>query len=181
MPKPSKSGIDPVTIWAHADCFYQALHTLHNSTRDPQIAIMLAQPSMVMGAFTIELFFKCLICLETGEVPHCHDLRELYDKLSLSTQSRIMEGWDKIAAHRASEWDNFEKDAGLTIARDLPSALTAGSKAFEQIRYGYEQFDGELQYYLQDLPNLLGYILLQMKPEWEGKRRMAVPVQSARP
>ena len=32
---------------------------------------------MVIGALTIELFFKCLACIETGAVPWGHNLKEL--------------------------------------------------------------------------------------------------------
>ena len=73
--------------------------------------------------------------------------------------------------HNAKLWDHYETLLPGKIARDLRSALEVGSKAFEQIRYSYEGGTDELQYYLQDLPILLGRIILQMKPEWEGLRR----------
>jgi hypothetical protein len=179
MSAPSKSRIDPAIIWVHADCFYQTLSILNNFDPDnEQVAALVAQPSMVVGALTSELFFKCIICIETGKVPRIHDLRELFDKLSPQTQSRIVEVWDhSIVPYRASDWDEMERAINITIARDLPTALTAGSEAFEKIRYSYEGDTEELQYYLQDLPKLLGHIILQMKPEWRDLRRIPQPIR----
>jgi hypothetical protein len=178
---PSSKQIDPSHIWVQADSFYQSLYVLCNvHSNDPQVGAVLAQPSMVIGALTIELFFKCIICLHTGRVPHTHHLRELFDKLSPETQLQILEGWKPIAKYREKEWDQIEKDLGEAIARDLPTALTRGSEAFEQIRYSYEIVVGEpMQYYLQDLPRLLGHIILQMKPEWRNLRRVPEPLPRA--
>ncbi len=62
---------------------------------------------------------------------------------------------------------------------DLPTALTMGSKAFEKIRYSYEGISDDVQYYLQDLPQLLGYLILQMKPEWKALRRIPIQLEPA--
>src|SRR5262245_36741778 len=43
----------------------------------------------VLAAFTIELMFKCLICIEQGGSPRGHDLLELFDKLSAPTRERL--------------------------------------------------------------------------------------------
>jgi hypothetical protein len=165
--------IDPRKIWIQGDAFYQTLNLLCNVDPDnQQLAVTIGEPVMVIGSLTVELFFKCLACIETGRVPRGHYLRALFDGLSHSTRARIESGWDGIARYRAREWDHYETLMGGTkIARDLPSALTAGSNAFEKIRYSYEGGTEQLQYYLQDLPILLGRIILEMKPEWEGLRR----------
>ena len=126
---------------------------------------------MVIGALTIELFLKCLACIETTQVPRGHHLKTLFDGLSPSTQARIEDGWNAIALHRDAEWNHYETLMGEGIARDLRTALAAGSKAFEKIRYSYEGGTEQLQYYLQDLPILLGRIVLERKPEWAGLRR----------
>jgi hypothetical protein len=170
--------IDPLEIWLHADGFYQTLYILCNvHPNNQQVGAWLAQPTMVIGAFTIELFFKCLICLETEDVPRIHDLKELFDMLNPKTQARIEAGWASIANHRSEEWDTVEKVLSRTIARDLRGALTAGSKAFEKIRYSYEGVEDDVQYYLQDLPRLLGRVILERKPDWENLQRPLRPLQ----
>jgi hypothetical protein len=135
MSAPSKP-IDPSDIWVHADCFYQTLAILCNvEPGNNQLGIMLAQPTIVVGALTIELFLKCLICIETNKIPRIHHLRDLFDMLTPKTRARITEHWDNsIAKHRAPEWDAMERAAEVTIARDLPTALAVGSEAFEKIR-----------------------------------------------
>ena len=127
---------------------------------------------MVLGALTIELFLKCLICIESGLAPRGHNLKNLFDSLSEATQKRIQHSWNTgIAVRRAEEWDEMERALGVKIARDLPTALTVASKSFELIRYSYEGNTKELQYYLQDLPALLGRVILEMKPEFASVRR----------
>lgn len=135
-----------------------------------------ALPAAVMSAFASELLLKCIICIETGKVPHGHPLKALFDQLSPTSQTELQRLWDEYAQQRAEEWDYLEKKYGHEIPRTLPEALTAGSNAFEVLRYGHHEkanksFGG---YGLDDLPHLLGRRVLQLRPEWldypwEGK------------
>jgi hypothetical protein len=105
--------IDPSKIFVQADCFYQALAVLCNvEPENMQLGVALIQPTVVIGALTIELFFKCLLCIETGKVPRTHDLRSLFERLTLTSRERILEGWEKIAA-RWAEWDRQEQALAL--------------------------------------------------------------------
>jgi hypothetical protein len=176
--QPSGQSIDALHIFKQADCFYQALAVLCNAQpTNIQLGVMLGEPVMVIGAFTIELFLKCLVCIETGEVPRIHHLRHLFDKLSLSTRERIQRTWDNdIAVHRDTEWDQIEVAAGRKAARDLPGALAAASKSFERLRYSYEGNTADVQYFLQDLPQLLGRVVFELKPEWKGEMRSCRPL-----
>jgi hypothetical protein len=171
--------VDPLKIFEQAHGFYQARAILCNvEPEDTQLAVTIGEPVMVICAFTIELFFKCTICIETGSLPkRVHDLRELFDKLSPQTQAKIQKEWDKIARHHAKEWDGYEGSLGIIMARDLPSALAAGGGAFQRIRYSYEGGNESLQFYLQDLPRVLGRIILELKPEWAGRQREFRPLQ----
>jgi hypothetical protein len=174
----AKQPINPAKIFEQADCFYQAFAILCNvHPENIQLAVTLGEPVMVLGALTIELFLKCLICIETGGAPRTHDLRELFDLLSDSTRTRIQHSWDNgIAAHRAAEWDDIENRTGVKIARDLPTALSVGGDSFRRIRYSYEGNNQDLQYYLQDLPTLLGRVILEIRPEFETARRKPTPL-----
>jgi hypothetical protein len=173
MAKPSASKVDPSKIFEQGDCFYQALEILCNVyPEDIQMGATLAEPVMVVGALTIELFLKCLNGIETGDIPRGHDLKALFDGLTSPTRDRIQNSWNTgIAVRRAKEWDELEKSLGVKIARDLPSALAVASRAFERIRYSYEGGTQDLQYYLQDFPSLLGRVILEMKPEWHALKR----------
>jgi hypothetical protein len=174
MGQPSGQSVDPLLIFKQANCFYQALTILCNvEPENVQLAVTIGDPVMVTGALTIELFLKCLVCIETGEVPKSHHLRELFDKLNDTTRTRIQRTWDNdILMHRRAEWDQIEAGMGQKIARDLPGALTAASKSFERIRYSYEGNTADLQYFLQDLPQLLRRVVVELKPEWKGQDKV---------
>jgi hypothetical protein len=170
--------IDAKKIFEQGNCFYQTLAILCNvNPEDVQLGVTIGEPVMVIGALTIELFFKCLTCIETGAVPRGHNLKALYDGLSHATRARIQQTWDgDILVHRKSEWDQLEEAIGQKIARDLPSALAAASKAFARLRYSYEGNTADVQYFLQDLPQLLGRVVLELKPEWNGLQRPYRPL-----
>jgi hypothetical protein len=171
--QPSSQPIDPLKIFDEAHGFYQALAILCNvEAGNTQLAVTIGEPVMVIGAFTIELFLKCVICLETGSLPRReHNLRELFDQISPIIQTKIENEWEKIAEHHTEVWDGFERRLGITMTRDLRSALAAGGDAFQRIRYSYEGGNERLQFYLQDLPRALGRIILEVKPEWVGHER----------
>ena len=85
-------------------------------------AVTLVEPLIVLAALTSELFLKCLICIETGNLARRHDLKQLFDQLSGETRARVQNLWDlEIAVRRREEWDN-RKRFGLEMPRDLPSA-----------------------------------------------------------
>jgi hypothetical protein len=71
----------------------------------------------------------------------------------------------------SEEWGRLEKSMRVTIARDLPSALEVGSDAFQKIRYSYEGKTEKLQYYLEDLPQLLRRVATEIKPELKTLQR----------
>jgi hypothetical protein len=179
----ARPPVAPEKLFEHAGCFYQALNVLHAVAPHPREnlhgAVTLAEPVVVLGALTTELFLKCLICLETGKASHGHDLKELFDELSAEVRARIELAWNNdIVPLRRKEWDRIEA-FGLTMPRDLPSALVKGSETFKRIRYSYEGNTEGVHFYVGDLPALLEKLILEIKPEFEAYRRrplsLAVP------
>jgi hypothetical protein len=136
----------------------------------------LAEPVVVLGALTTELFLKCLSCIETGEVSRGHDLKALFDELSAETRARIEHAWEsEIVPLRSEEWERVEA-FGLPMPRDLRSALAKGSEAFQRIRYSYEGNTDGVHFYVSDLPALLERYILEIKPEFEASRRKPLPL-----
>jgi hypothetical protein len=176
----AKETIAATRVFQHAEYFYQTLTALHKLHPDPRedlhAAITLAEPLIVLGAITTELFLKCLICIEsTGTTPpHDHNLQRLFGRLSRPTRARIQNRWD-IVPLRREEWDKWE-GFGLKIPRDLPSALAKGANAFQVYRYSYEENTDGIHYYLQDLSALLEAVILEMRPEFEAWRRKPLPL-----
>jgi hypothetical protein len=101
----------------------------------------MASPSMVLSAFTIELFLKCLLLLEGKEIDPTHHLNVLWKKLSHKRKRRIEEAWDKEARPKIIQ---INQQFGLGVPSDLPNALVRCGRAFEHIRYGYEDPDRQI-------------------------------------
>ena len=159
--------IEPEKIFHHAVSFYGAQKVLLRSI-DVAIGSPEAQslmiPTATLSAFTCELFLKCLICIERGYAPDGHNLRDLFDLLSGKTRKRIQDRWDDYAKKYEHRWVERERLTG-PIARDLPSALSAGSKAFELLRYMHEEGEG-FQFYIGALPDMLVRVAFELRPDW---------------
>ena len=176
MPKPPLKNIDPKKLFMHAQGFHIAEETLSTITidRNPHLAAEIGSAVVVLSALNSELFLKCIICIETGLVPQGHYLDELFKEVSAQTQAKIEHIWTtEVVPLREPMWRKIEASigSGETMRRDLLGALAGGSKAFQKIRYGYEGDTADVQFYISDLPRLLGRVILQMKPEWAGLRR----------
>jgi hypothetical protein len=165
MRRRQNAPIDPFKIFIQAHNFFQAQELIYETQNGLMTFPGFAIPAATLGAFSCELFLKALVCIETRKVPQGHNLRKLFDMLSKSTRNRLGELWDEYAVSRAPQWNVMERDRGRKVARDLPSALFAGSRAFEFLRYRYEEGQ-EFQFFLDDLPHMLGMVALELKPEW---------------
>jgi HEPN domain-containing protein len=176
MPKP-KQPIDPLKIFLHAHSYFQAQELIYAQVNGDKAALQAyASPTTTLAALACEIFLKCLVAIETGNAPRGHNLRNLFDQLSRRTRERLEELLVPYAEHRKEYWDYVERKATLVVARDLPSALSAGSRVFEIIRYRYEGTGENYHFYLDDLPHMLGKVALELKPEWET----IIPIQPNR-
>jgi len=122
---------------------------------------------MVLSAFAIELYLKCLLCLETARLHRGHNLKNLFDSLQPKTRARLTELWDadimKPERQRVLAFIRSRPD-GDKLRLDLPSVLVLGANAFEELRYFYE---GERSYFLlSDFPNALRAVILERVPGW---------------
>lgn len=166
----TKKAIDPFRIFVIGHNFLVAQHSLRDMGRaSHDLMDSLALPTSVVSSFCCELYLKALLHIETGTALRGHNLRKLYDALSRKTRVKLQGLWDEYVESVASEWNRIEKHTGEKIARDLPSALSAGSRAFELMRYRYEDSPEDFQYYLHALPHMLGCVMLELKPEWKER------------
>ena len=74
---------------------------------------------MVLSAFAIELFLKCLLLLESKEIDRIHSLNVLYRRLSHKQKRRIDEVWEQEARPKL---DELRRKFGLPHPTDLPNA-----------------------------------------------------------
>ena len=113
----------------HAVGFHAAENALGTLINQPntQLAAQVVEPTMVLSAFTTELFLKCLICLETTLTPQGHDSFELFEQLKPATQQKLVHIWNThIVPRRDPEWKFIEKiqyGGAKKFKRDLPGAL----------------------------------------------------------
>jgi hypothetical protein len=181
-PRPPLKDIDPLQIYMHAFAFHVSENALGSITLTPnvQLAAQVVEPTMVLSAFTTELFLKCLVCLETSLTPQGHHLFELFEQITSATQAKIIHLWDtQIVPHRDPEWKFIESKkyhGDAKFSRDLPGALSDSSRAFEQIRYSYEPNSRQSDFNIIDLPRVLRRVILEMKPEWANLGKDVKPV-----
>ena len=114
--KPSKP-IGPKSVFQLA-CKFAATEQYVRSRDNPQAGFM-ASPSMVLSAFAIELFLKCLLLLESKEIDRIHSLNVLYRRLSHKQKRRIDEVWEQEARPKL---DKLRRKFGLPHPTDLPSS-----------------------------------------------------------
>jgi hypothetical protein len=150
------SGVSPESVFRQAVGFYSALQILMKKKN----SVELVAPVCVLAAFTIELMFKCLICIERDRSPpRGHDLLALFDKLSAPTRERLEAKW----AHYVQTHRHPAIPRGL----ELRSELAKGREAFELIRYMHEGPPKEdFAFFLCDLPDMLIQVVFELRPDW---------------
>jgi hypothetical protein len=166
MAQRKEKKIEPEAIFLQAVNFHIACRALQEwKPSHPSGARAMDRPAAVINAFSSELLLKTLICIETGHIPRGHHLLSLFNALSPKTRKRITEMWDAYAIRYANRWPEIEAQIGCPVARDLPTALRLGSKTFELGRYYYEGRE-DFQFYIGALPDMLGRVVFELKPDW---------------
>jgi HEPN domain-containing protein len=165
----AKAPIDPFQIYLHAYKFLWSDEHLRRTGDDTQVMAFIGPPAIVLSSFTSELLLKCILVLEIGDAPNTHDLNALFQKLSPPTQQKIVDRWDKAVVAHENQMTYNEKLSGQAIPRDLPSALILCGKAFERMRYIYED-PLSVSFYIIDLPRILITTVWEIRPDWKNKR-----------
>jgi hypothetical protein len=172
--KPSKT-LDPLKIFLHAGAFHKSYDLLCKSVvpqeegalPDDRLVGVISHPTMVLSVFASELYLKCLLCLESDEVPNEHNLKKLFETLPVATRREVDDLWDADIRHPAKQkvLDKLRATpAGKDIRLDLRYAIDKGANAFIELRYFYEK--EQSFFLLADLPFLLRSIILKRCPSW---------------
>lgn len=133
--------VDPITIFNIAESFYHGSQLIAH--RFPK-ALILGPSHAVTAALALELYFKCLIALETGEnPPRGHNLEKLFNKISKDGQTNIRQRFDN--PQLPSEIDQRNQIKNLPNVPDdidrtfnFDGILRRSARAFERFRYVYE-------------------------------------------
>jgi hypothetical protein len=168
MKKPS-AAIDPREIFLHAYHFHECDHRLRKgpSSKDIDEVAIIAHPSMVLSAFASELYLKCLVYVDTGNVPRGHDLKGLFLRLDSSTKKRLEDLWNE-SLKRPERQKELDRIRGLPegdqLQTNLLSVLVKCSNAFQELRYLYETKRG--YFLLHDFPDMLRTVIPERFPDW---------------
>ena len=105
----------------------------------------LTMPYVVNGAFSLELYLKVLLFLETGSPARGHKLEGLYGKLTERSKDFLV---DRVKGF--IDFSKFHRDLGAAITRDsmvpfswdVETLIAQSSEAFEKWRYAFEAHPG---------------------------------------
>lgn len=168
MAKIHKAPRDPLYIYMNAERFRIADQHMR-AVNDINLLNSFAPVAIVVSAFASELYLKCLLCIETGDIPQTHNLRELFHKLTPATRQKIEIKWAGYIPTMSRGWKQLEAVVGKKLDYDLESALMAGRSAFVRLRYHYEVENlADTSFILGDFPTLLRAVILEMMPAWAG-------------
>jgi len=165
--KPRSVGPDPFKIFMNAERFRQA-DLLLRSVQDPHLSVAVGPPALILSAFASEVYLKCIICIETGELAHGHHLKNLYRRIGPRTRSAIEGAWDEYVSSPLKQrlYAALSSMNGSPIPMDLDWTLSEGSSAFTSLRYLHEVEDSKTKFLLGDFPNILREVIIRIKPEW---------------
>jgi hypothetical protein len=181
MAKSPRSGLEPLKIFQHAAGFHQSyrrlLNTVANAPKETKERDMgiISMPAMALSAFASELYLKCLLCVESDNVPSEHNLQSLFNRLQPATRRELDDLWDAEIQlpHKKKMIENMRTlPRGEELRLDLRYALDVGAGSFMDLRYFYEK--EQAFFLLFEFPDMLRIVILRRFPHWES----AVPKPS---
>jgi hypothetical protein len=124
-----RAHILPANIFLHAVKFREAQLILYESNPHAQRKALVL-PACLLAAFTSELLFKCLICIERGaEPPRGHDLLKLFERLGYA--------WDRWMIFATGGWASASLKgtycsnlSGLCDGPGVPSGASRNSEGW---------------------------------------------------
>src|SRR4051794_18875550 len=95
-------------------------------------------PIYILEAFALELYFKSLIALETGNQTMGHALDELFEQLNGATQTGIQKQFEYELGglgYLVIKDEFARRELNHLFVEDIKSALKQSSEAFQVFRY----------------------------------------------
>lgn len=138
-------------IFYSAECFRDAANVLEQKVFPPVnsseksmdfleqmqfVRSTLLIPAVVIQAFTLELYLKCLKAIETKHHLKSHDLKELFDDLLEADRLQLTKYAAEFDA-RIPYPPEFVKEMGPKEPFDIHRILTVSAQGFENFRYVY--------------------------------------------
>ena len=173
----------PLDIFIVAEQFRFAgkLATLvphHPSLKISQLAFAhdqnLPTATMVCAAFSLELYFKCLIRMEKKPYQTGHDLKKLFDLFGRRNQTKIKKYWNANSSMVKSDVQRESIAIGSQVPEvNFDYCLSVSKDAFNLMRYIYESGIPPGAGWLGDvIVEGARLTILDRHPEWEHKRQV---------
>ena len=125
--------MEPKKIFESAQQFEQTANFLAQQLGKPSSNMPVA-PFIVNTTFSIELYLKCLLVIETKKQPKkTHQLHTLFNLLSSNSKKDITNEFNKLM--NAHPITSMAKQHIPHLKTDIDSVLLGMNQAFEQWRY----------------------------------------------
>jgi hypothetical protein len=160
--------VDPFKAFMNAERYRIADRVLR-APENERFLNSVMSPAMVLSAFAAELYFKCILTLESGQaIDTDHNLHNLFRKMSLRSRKRLNALWveDMATPMKQRVWRALRAATGEDPPTDLVWALQHGADAFTQMRYLHENDGKGTIFLLGDMPDMLRVVVLDLRPEW---------------
>jgi hypothetical protein len=119
-------------------------------------------PACVNSAFCLELYFKCLILLDTGRAAKGHQFRELFNKLSAKTKKRVEEFY-----YQACGFDpRLAQPPSFAALLSIDHMLNWCNDAYQVFRYPFEELPTTISSPPTHLIAAVKKAILEFRPEW---------------
>lgn len=146
-----------------ANIFCDAAHVL--AERIPHGQLNLIWPEVLINAHAIELYFKCLICLEGGgAVKQERNLDKLFDRLSPASRQEIREYFHEQTMVDPTFHPNSPEDPHF----QLESVLLTAKNVVNEAHFIFDERFKEY-YALYHIMNAAQERIHELRPKW-GKK-----------
>ena len=121
-----------------------------------------------MQAFCIELYIKCLICIEGHPVPRGHHLKNLFDRLNGKTQKELAALWSADNESRNEFRLQLPPPWRDSVSDDVPGSNVARRSA--HLSNSDMSYEGEptCRFYIDTVPRMLRHMIWKRKPDGAG-------------
>lgn len=156
-------------IFKSADAFIEiSQQALKAAASSPDEEWYLAIVYCVNGALATELYLKCLLTVEGGQIPKTHNLKFLFSQLSCESRGKIKKRHNELAPQQQGLC-NFRDKQGIQI--DLDSLLEDGQDVFVTFRYLFEGIADRVKpvgFALELFASLVRNRIIDLRSHWLG-------------
>jgi hypothetical protein len=169
--KPEPSKIAPYDIFAQAESFESSFKILQKNSQTNN-DLTLTFSIIVNKAFAAELYLKCVLVLNSKNIPALHNLEELFLLLDTQTQQQIISLYNAELPNYKDELESLSRMLmaynGSSISTDFLSTLATAQSLFQRYRYAFEYDTSKdiLNPTVNAITDALRKYIYSKHPEW---------------